>query len=396
MNELTTNDRYLALSTPAALQIASSFAKSGCFGFTTPEQAITAMYLAEERGMTLFELTNELHFFENGKISQKASFTQATFLQEGSIIWHLRTNECVAASFFGYKPVDEAGRERAFKRFEAQYELDLLQLQDVENRDRNREAELIMILARLGYEGEATVIRTLADAEARGITKGKSGTKTNWAANAISMLQWRCVTDGVKLVAPWVLGGRSTDVDLQDMQAVEGRVIEDRKSPADKEVEAIQAIIDQHLADAAETKSPNERSRLLGLVADLRLKLEEMTPAVEQKGPQQPLDGRDKAPEPDRVVDATDATVEPPQKPKDDDQLPGIEPPKPKDWRDHKITTFKIAAYKGRALGELSKDEIDVLHASMLKKDLVRGTKELRFEAAQIAFAFAYYQGAQK
>ena len=389
MNELTTQPNPFALTTMEdAEKMAKWIAESGCFGITKPAQALTLMLMAKEQGKTLSQLLKEVHVFETGKLSQRADYTQAVFMQTGTILWHLRTAECVAGSFFNFKPIDDAARERACQRFELQYELEILQMQA--DRDRKREGALMLQLSKLSREGEATIIRTLAGAEASGITQGKNGTKTNWQLGGVAMLQYRCVTDGVKLIDPAVMAGLSSDVDLQDVRDFEQRVAIERQSPQDREKDAIKAMMAQHLEDA-ETAHPERKRELLGLAAELRCKLAEMDGGIVVATARDERSNLIAA----KIVDATDATVHPPeQRPieehPDYDNLPGIETPPPKltKWENHIITTFKVAAYKNKALGSLSKEEIEVLHKSMSKKDLPKESKEVIKEAGMIAMAF--------
>lgn len=372
MNELTTQPNPFAVTNlNEAMALAEQIASSGCFGITKPAQAITLMMMAREEGKTLAQLLKEVHVFDTGKLSQRADYTQAVFQQNGTILWHLRTNTVVAGSFFTTKPIDDAARARACERFELQYELDIMQMQD--EWDRKRESELMLALSKLAREGECTVIRTLADAEAKGITMGKNGTKNNWAAGAISMLQWRCVTDAVKLIDPSVMSGLSSDVDLQDARVVEQQLIEQqpRQTRAEKEVE-LNRLLDQQGATDDEQE---------------RLALHKRAMALDKEIQQMP---REK--EPAKIVDATDATVHPPEK--DGDQIPGIDPPRevaaPREtlnvWQEYKIQT--VTAKKGVALMELSAPEIKTLHAAFMKKDLPRAAKAVQKDATMIAMAY--------
>lgn len=273
----TTESPFTLTSLDAARELAKEIADSGCFGIKKPSQALTLMMLAFEEKTTLSALLRKVHVFDDGKLSQRADYTQSAFEQNGTIIWHVRTPEMVAGSFFKIKPIDDKARERAMRRFELQWQYDALTRQP--ERDGGKEGKLILELSRLAYEGEATIIRTFQAAEESGITQGKNGMKNNWAAGAVSMLQWRCVTDGVKLIDPSVLSGLSSDVDLDDAKTVEQKTLTERASaPQSNDLEAMRSILAQHEADALTALSHgNEREtkRLQGLASDMRVLIQE-------------------------------------------------------------------------------------------------------------------------
>ena len=374
-NQLTTQPNPFAMTTFAEVEkMATYMADARVYGFKKPSQVISAMLLAHESGKSLSVLMEEKHFFEDGKISPKSSHMQATFQKTGTILWHLRTNTCVAGSFFAFKPIKDEDRARACERFELQYELDMMQMQP--EWDRQRESVLLLALSKLARENECTIIRTMAQAALLGLAD-----KSNYTLGAANMHQWRCVSDAIKLIDPAALAGGSPDVDIQDLQAVNNTRAVEQKGPQDRDKDAIKAMMAQHLEDA-ETAHPERKRELLGLAAELRCKLAEMDGGIVVATARDERSNLIAA----KIVDATDATVHPPE---DDDRLPGIEPPpKLTRWQNHVISTFKVAAYKNKALGSLSKEEIEVLHKSMGKKDLPKESKEVIKEAGMIAMAF--------
>jgi hypothetical protein len=252
-------------------------------------------------------------------------------------------------------------------------------------------------LSKLSRENECTIIRTLADAEAKGITQGKSGTKNNWAAGAISMLQWRCVTDAVKLIDPSVMSGLSSDVDLQDARTVEIAqreqfVAKALNSPSSSDADAIQAMIDQHLEEAAQPGTTQERkSQLQGLASELRCKLSDMGVAVEvkseivQEGPRTP-------------EKRARAAVAPPKEEKPrheapsakDDQIPGLEP-LPQHWQDYTLATIKAPGFANKQLGELSKESIRTLWEKRGAGLANSGDHTARAESGFIRQAFEHH-----
>jgi hypothetical protein len=337
----TNSNPFVPTTIKEAETIATWIAKSGCFGIKTPEQALTIMMIANSEGQNIAQALKRYHVFDDGKLSQRSDYTQAEFEKRGTILWHVRTGEMVAATFFRSKDITDEARQRAKDRFKAQYALDALQLIKAADRDREEELQLINDLTNLSHEGEATIIRTLYDAELKGITKGKSGTKTNWHIGAVNMLQWRCVSDGVKLIDPLAYAGTPSDVEMSDVKIVEQSNLQQAAQlaydPKSRDREAMQAIIDDHLKSANEAKTAAERQRYLGLAAEMRVKLADLDGAAPQ---------------------TIEAEVMPP--PEDDDQLPGLAQ---MSWRDYGLQHVR----KGTRLGDLSTDEIDVLYEKRAK-----------------------------
>ena len=369
MNELTTTEQPnpFALTTFEAVEkMAKYMSEAKVYGFRTPAQAITAMMMAHEESTTLTKLMRRIHFHDDGKISQRADYTQADFEQNsGWIIWHIRDDEMVCGTFgLGEKPDDEA-RKRGVERFKLMWEKAF-------ETDPAKKSDLISKLADLSREGEETVLRTFDECQRKGITEGSNGTKANWRISPKGMLTARCVTDGVNAVDPSRRAGFSSEDEVADVIHVEKQAMQQiARDPKAGDREAIQQIIDQHLADAAETTSPTEKSRLLGLAAELRCKLEDATSQTQEffereKQTAKKISAATSAEITKaimEVVDATDAIVEPPKKPlADDDQLPGIEPPNPDAWKDYRLQIVKLPAYRGKRLGDLSREEIEVLH----------------------------------
>jgi len=368
-NQLTIQTSPFSPTTWAEVEkIAAHMADAHAYGFKKPSQVISAMLLAHESGKSLSVIMEEKHFFEDGKISPKASHMQATFQKTGTILWHIRTSSVVAGSFFAYKPIKDEDRARACARFELQYELDIMQMQP--EWDIERESELLLALSRLARENECTIIRTMAQAAALGLAN-----KTNYNLGAANMHQWRCVSDAIKLIDPAALAGGSPDVDIQDLSMLERpRQITITTQSRDKE--AVKSMMTQHMEDAS-MATGMRKQELLGLASELRCKLSEMEPATTNTVDMSKPNGIRTVPV---LVDATDATVEL----ADDDQLPGIEPaPKFTKWQDYEVTK-----YGNKRLGSLSKEEVSVLHSAYQKKNLTIAKPEVRKEASMIAMAF--------
>ena len=424
MNYQPTTQNPFTLSTmDDAERMAKWIADSGCYGITKPSQALTLMLIAREEGSTLSAILRKVHVFENGKLSQRADYTQSAFEQTGTILWHTRSPEMVAASFFKVKPIDDKARERAMKRFELQWTLDAMMGQP--ERDANKEGKLILELSRLAYEGEVTIIRTLADAEARGITVGKNGTKNNWAAGSDSMLQWRCVTDGVKLVNPAILSGLSSDVDLDDAKTVEQvRLVERASAPQSHDMEAMQLILGQHEQNALAATTESERKRYQGLAADMRITIQEAwdkekpvkmsaIPVRESlRNPQSEkeealLDEADDVPmthatDPVNIVEAKVDRVEPPKKETrrvpEKKEVAAVPPTSEKQpeikqvsepvadlskWADYKVHLTTSTAFH-KQLSEFSQPEIAILYKKRSLPFLNSEDPALKLEAEMI------------
>lgn len=68
-----------------------------------------------------------------------------------------------------------------------------------------------------GWHQQGSVRMTRELADARGLSKGKSGTKSNWATSPADMLFARCITKGYKRYCPDISGGaRTYDADELD------------------------------------------------------------------------------------------------------------------------------------------------------------------------------------
>lgn len=337
--------------TPTSLEQAETMAKwiadSGCFGIKKHTQALTVMMIANSEGQTIAQALKRYHVFDDGKLSQRSDYTQAEFEKRGTIIWHLRTEEVVAATFFRSKEIDDKARERARSRFKAQYELNSIQLLEAKERNRKREAELIELLADLSHEGEATIIRTIADAESKGITQGKNGTKTNWSIGAANMLQWRCVSDGVKLVDPSAYSGVTSDVEMQDVKIIEQKnqlqIAQSAYDPKSRDREAMQLILEEHLRNAQEATTPAQRQHYQGLASEMRVKIADL--------------------ETKPAIIAETEVIPPGGSLHEDDQLPGVVVEA--DWRKYRIRDIK--ALEGKPLGELSAEEVQTLYIKRSK-----------------------------
>lgn len=315
--ELTTTNQQLATAGPSPFvmttfegveKMAAYIADAQLYGIKKASQAITLMMMAHEERMTIVQLMRRVHVFEDGKISQRADFTQAEFERVGRIVYHIRTDEVVCATFFLKKDITDEDRARGAERCELLRTLEDLKWTDP--RDLSKERKVENQLSKIARENEETVLRTLADADSRGISQGSKGTKTNWATSPRSMLQWRCVTEGVKVVAPFVLAGMPSDVELQDAKVIEQREasrITTATEVKQEDVPAILEIIAQHDAELATDLSDSRRKTVQGLRMDLVCKLADIgvKPPAEPEAPAPTVGGQ--------PVKAVETTVMPPE-----------------------------------------------------------------------------------
>lgn len=251
------------LDTMAGMEaMAQHIAKSGMFGITNPSQAICLMMLCKSEGIDPILALRRYHLIE-GKPSMRADAMAGEFEAHGGLIlWHVRNDAAAAATFFSdRKKVDDKAIERAKARFTAL---------DGEDWDA---------AAALAYPGEDTIIRTFADAVEKKLAmswkKGENGAKGewvikhNWMQSKRQMLTARCVTEGVRLMAPGLIAGIYTPDELEDAKGATQHDAEEG------DANAIRAMLAGYM-ERAENATPHERKRLYGLASDLKVKLQEM------------------------------------------------------------------------------------------------------------------------
>jgi len=359
--------------------LAQDAAKSGMFGLQNPSQAICLMALCQAEGINPVLALRRYHLIE-GKPSMRADAMLAEFAARGGgVIWHVRSDEIVAATFFiDAKKMDEKAIERARTRAAAMLENDHATV--MEN----------------SYPGEETIVRTMEDADKKRTSMQwdkdtrQFKKKHVWQANPRQMLTARVITEGVRLIAPGVVAGIYAPEEIEDSKE---SFLQDAGASPSHDLESMRSILAQHEQNALDATTEPERKKYQGLAADMRQKIQEAwdneKPAkLEQVGPEH-----------EKMAKLVRA--EPP------DDIPGLEncklvkgseipqpPPKPTadaPWPEHIITCVKSAAYRGKRLDSFSKEEIEVLHNSFQKKDLKGGSEELKHEAAQLAKAHEHW-----
>lgn len=341
-NQLSTvTDPFKPTTFEAVKELATQIAESGMYGIKKPAQAVTLMMMAQEENTSLTALMRRIHVFEDGKISQRADYTQGEFEEKGGkIIWHVRTDELCAGTFLKIAgDVTDEIRKRADERFNFRWRLEIAKLQP--ERDRVKENEIIKQISKLAREGEETIVRTLEDMEAKGVSQGARGMKSNWLSSSQSMLQWRCVTQGVKVVWPALMAGLTSDVEIQDLHVIEDanrhRITATLGDAKPQDREAIEAMIAQH-QEELKIAHPERRKTLLGLVSELRCALADIEVTEKPAGTpaQEAAPKEEKAPAETAVLPrAANAPSEAPLAPPTETI---VEPPVAKAKRTRKIT----------------------------------------------------------
>jgi hypothetical protein len=409
--QLTTTGNPFEIDSFAQLEkVAGYIASSQMFGIKTPAQAITLMMLCQAEGLNPITALRRYHMIQ-GRPSMRADAMQGEFESKGgNIIWHYRSDEMVAATFFRKGVVvDDAARKRAIERFSLQS--DLL---DPEVSDDAKIA-LIQKISELSRSGEALIIRTYADAEEKGLsltwkeTKEGSGeweqvTKDNWKASPRQMLTARVVSEGVRLVEPALIAGIYSEDETEDI--IRREAMEKSKAPASPlntatEEQRIRWMIEEKQKELDMDITDANRQRLHGEISDLKLDLEAIyikeTPSrMARAEPTSPA----KAPLDPKPVSGSQKGV--PSNPRasskqvpastEEDAIPGltVEPPPPPDWKTYRLRVVKSPSYKGRTLEELSEEEIDILFEKRSKPFMDDPNKDIRTEARMIAIAHAH------
>ena len=257
-------------------RVSKIIAASGLFGFTKPEQAFCLLLLSQAEGINPALALRQFHLID-GKFSMRADAMQGKFEASGcGILWHTRTDrECAATFYTDKRKMDGQAVERAKARYAA--------MRDGDYKTASEQA----------WPGEETIIRTIEDAMEKGIastyeridgkmTKLPDGSykktlKANWAQSTRQMLTARCVTEGVRLMAPGLIAGIVSEDearDIADQQNERTHQVERNSDASDRS--AMESIMQQHLDDAELSKTDSEKKRLQGLAADMRCRIADL------------------------------------------------------------------------------------------------------------------------
>jgi hypothetical protein len=350
-------------------RMATTIAASGMFGIQKKEQAATLMMICIAEGRHPISALRRYHIIEN-KPSMRADAMQGDFQASGAgIIWHARTDAMVAATFFAKaEDIDDKAQKRAAERFKLMWKLSFAKPEDKEY------SGLVDKIADLSQHGEETIIRTYADAEAKGLTAGKYGVKDNWRTSPRQMLTARTITEGVRLIAPGIIAGIAEENEARDLaeQTTTGAPAGDANPYAGKTIAELEALRDLVMA-----KNEVPSKELLGAISEFKCAAEDAKtpekkpePTQATKTPEKPAES---APAPAKAAKVTKPKpTEAPKQPEiphtqeaevivQPEQETDFEEPKPKgNPFEHTLTALNhIPAYANKKVGQLSRAEIE-------------------------------------
>jgi hypothetical protein len=256
----------LSLSTWEDMErMANQVAKSGMFGINNPAQAICMFAIAQSEGIDALSVLRKYHVIE-GKPSMRADAMLAEFKKAGGgVIYHIRTDKIVAATYFeDKKRITAEAEQRSLRRMEILMSLEFDELEAPEIK------ALYIELTKLNKEGEQTIVRTISDATAKGLNQGKDGVKTNWKRTPRAMLAARCDTEGIRIIMPGLIAGIMETNEALDLQDVQVTVVEETKTPEELKQEA------EEMVREAITLPPKERSEKMAQASEIRTQAIEM------------------------------------------------------------------------------------------------------------------------
>ena len=208
---MTQQDQQLATRQQVTMSLADlatmakSIAASRMFGVDTEDQAMALMLLCQAEGLHPVMALRRYHIVDN-KPAFRADALQGEFEKQGAILWHFRTDQVCAATFYRDKDkVDDA----AINRGKMQCRM-LLKAEQKEPIHVEEYLETSRI-------GEITILRTFKDAEEKGLTMGASGMKKNWRQSPRQMLHARVLTEGVRSINPGLIAGIYSEEEIIDI-----------------------------------------------------------------------------------------------------------------------------------------------------------------------------------
>lgn len=352
-------------------RMANYVAKSGMFGVTNPAQAVCMFAIAQSEGITPLTVLKKYHIIE-GKPSMRADRMLAEFQAAGcGVIYHVRTDAIVAATYFSdRKRINAEAEKRSLERMEI-----LLKLEYADDMKNAERLELYMTLTKLNHEGEQTIVRTYADAMAKGIPIGKENAiKANWKRTPRAMLAARCDTEGIRIIKPEIVAGV-----METSEAIEVAEFDRAELPGEtvrenRDVSSMRAILKQYEEEYPDAPKSRQK-QLQPLMGDLREKISniEINTALEKEAAKQTANIQN-----GKIVDATfemvedepKASAKAPAKPQAQAEAELVEP-KPADpatnWKNYRIRHVG-GAFKDKLLTEIDIDDLEVLADSMEKK----------------------------
>lgn len=194
--------QQIAISLADMTEMAKSVAQSGMFGVKSEAQALSLMLLCHAEGLHPILALRRYHIIEN-KPSMRADALQGEFEQLGAILWHERTEtECSATFFRDKRQATPTALNRA--------------------RERYATLKAGQPTAELSELGEMTIIRTMADAIDKKVAmawdkdRQEWKLKHNWKQSPRQMLHARCLSEGVRAIAPGLIAGIYTEDEALD------------------------------------------------------------------------------------------------------------------------------------------------------------------------------------
>jgi hypothetical protein len=152
---------------------------SGMFGCVKPEQGMVLAMTCLAEGKAPLELAKTYHIIE-GKLSMRADAMLGRFLTTGGKVkWLVRNDKEVKAVF-------------------------------------------------IHSDSEVEIGCTVEEMKANGVAMGKNGLKDNWRKFPRQMLTARCISEGVRLLAPQIVSGIYTPEEVSDFSS------QDKPLPASK------------------------------------------------------------------------------------------------------------------------------------------------------------------
>ncbi len=143
---------------------------SGMFGCVKPEQGMVLAMTCLAEGKAPLELAKTYHIIE-GKLSMRADAMLGRFLTTGGKVkWLVRNDKEVKAVF-------------------------------------------------IHSDSEVEIGCTVDEMKANGVAMGKSGLKDNWRKFPRQMLTARCISEGVRLLAPQIVSGIYTPEEVSDFSS---------------------------------------------------------------------------------------------------------------------------------------------------------------------------------
>lgn len=208
--------------------MAAAIAKSGMFGLRDEAQALSLMLLCQAEGLHPALAVRRYHIID-GKPSMRADALQGEFEQSGAILWHERTEQACAASLW---------RDKRQATGQSQ-ELAMSRYRKLKAGGDTHDLERI---------GQITIIRTLEDAVEKKVAMswkdGQWQMKHNWKQSPRQMLHARCLSEGVRAIAPGLIAGIYVEDEAFDIPE-NGNVMtpEDRVRQATENATSVRAKV---------------------------------------------------------------------------------------------------------------------------------------------------------